>query len=228
MPAAASASGRCHQLTALTGVASYKGTASTAYASGSHTGPPGESEFQETTSLSRSASNLQIANVKRKGVGFIGTSTPTGGTVQVDDTYSDNFGGVSTQTASGPTEHSANGVQILIDSAKCTYQVLISFEIKTNTVQNHVDAPPEDPGVGDSVVTPAARIPSSLDLHGSASVLASGSGGDIASAGFFDLSGDPAWSTVLEGAVGFGQPLGNASVSWSLKPVMAKKHKHHG
>ncbi len=232
LPAApATAAGRCHQLSALTGVASYGGTASMSYSSGTVTGPPGAVEFVETASVSHSASNLQIAKVKPEtneiGQSFSAHGQPTGGTVQIDSTYSDNLGGESHQTYEGPAAPPSNGVEIEIDSSKCTYQLLVSFYVQTNTTHSALGAPPDDPGVEDDATTPVTPIPANLALKGSAALPPSGSGGNAGSAGLYDISGDPGWSTVVETALGTGGTPGTASVSWNLKPVMAKKPKHH-
>jgi hypothetical protein len=227
-PDPASAAAGCHQLTALSGVASYGGTASASYVSGALTSAAAGSDFQETTSLSHTATGLKISGVKRSGPDFSAEGQPTGGNVQINDNYSDTLGGLSHQSASGPTGRPANGVEIVINSSKCTYQLLFSFEIATTTVVNQPGIP-DDPGVEDDVTTPALPIPASLDLHGSATIPASGGGTSNGGGGLYDLSANPTWPLDLEAADGGISPV-PASTSWSLKPVKAKKHghgKHH-
>ncbi len=222
------AAAKCHQVTALAGVSSYSGTASASYVSGAQTSPPSPSGFQETTSLSHTATGLKLSNLKRKASDFSAEGQPTGGNVGIDDSYSDTLGGMSHQSASGPTARPANGAQILIDVPKCTYQLLFSFKIATATVANEPGVP-DDPGVEDDVTTPTLPIPASLDLHGSASIPASGGGADGGDHGLYDLSANPTWPLDLEIADGGNSPV-QATTSWSLKPAKAKKHghgKHH-
>jgi hypothetical protein len=220
----ASAAAKCHQVTALAGVASYSGTASASYVSGALTSPPDDSGFQETTSLSHTASGLKIAGLKRSGPDFSAQGQPTGGSVEINDNYSDTLGGLSHQSANGPTSRPANGVTIEINSSKCTYQLLFSFDIKTTTVVNQPGIP-DDPGVEDDVTTPTLPIPASLDLQGSASIPASGGGADGGDHGLYDLSANPTWPLDLEFADGGISPV-PATTRWSLKPVKAKKQGH--
>jgi hypothetical protein len=212
----ATASAACSRLSNAQKVKSYSGTASTSYVSGSVTGPPtGMAANSATTSIDHSASNLQVADLKPgaiEGADFASLSAPTGGSVSVNDTYHDSTGS-SHQTGSGPTNAggNGNGVQIAFDQTNCTYQVLVTFEISTQTT-----ADPAEPAT-----SPAMPIPSNLVLKGSATIPASAGGATSGSQGLYDLSGDPSWSEVLNYVAPTTPEPGTATVTWDLNPAGA-------
>ena len=220
--APAGANAACSQLSSIAKVTSYSGTASTSYVSGSVTGPPtGLAANSATTSIDHNASNLQIAGLKPgavQGADFGSRSAPTGGSVSVNDAYHDNSGS-SRQAGSGPTRPggNGNGVQITLDQTNCTYQVLVTFQISTQTAANPGE--PDDPGVGDGATSPAMPIPSSLILKGSATIPASAGGGTSGSRGLYDLSGDPSWSFAIEFVAPTTPEPGTATISWDLNPA---------
>jgi hypothetical protein len=221
-PAAAAAS--CNQLTGLNAVKSYSGTAGTSYVSGTLVGPPPPAlgADEATISVDRRATNLQISDLRPgavQGADFGSSTQPTGGSVTVNDSYVDPTTQDDTQqTASGPTKAGGdgNGVQILTDATKCTYQVLVSFGIDTTTTGT-----PGDPGVADNATSPSEPIPANLELKGSATIPASGDGAAAGAAGLFDMSGDPVYGFWID-YVTVGTPAGTATVSWDLNPAGAK------
>lgn len=221
-PAAAAAS--CHQLAGLNAVKSYSGTASTSYVSGTLVGPPPPALGADgaTLSVDRSATNLQISDLRHgavQGADFGSSTQPTGGSVTVNDSYADPTTEDNTQqTASGPTKSGGdgNGIQILTNGAKCTYQVLVSFAIGTTTTGTAGDS-----GVADNATSPSEPIPANLVLKGSAAIPASGGGGTSGTTGLFDMSGDPQYGFWLD-YVTTGAPTGGAKVSWDLTPAVAK------
>ncbi len=110
-------------------------------------------------------------------------------------------------------------MQIFFDQNNCTYQVLVTFEISTQTVAD--PAEPNDPGAGDGAMSPAMPIPSNLVLRGSAAIPASAGGATGGSKGIYDLSGDPSWSTALEYVAPTTPEPGTATVTWDLNPAGA-------
>jgi PASTA domain len=214
-PAAAS----CSHLANLDGITSYGGTASMSYVTGPVVYGAG-TPAQFTISLDRRATNLQIAGLKG-GVdngGWQSMSQPTGGTISINDTYNAVDGGMSHQTANGPTVAggNGNGVQLQIDSQTCTYQVLVTFGITTSTDTNNVDAPPDDTGAHDGAMSPALPIPSTPVFQGSAKVPAP-SGTSNPNDGGWDMSSDPTWGVDMDIAANQNAPE-TASFSWDLKP----------
>jgi PASTA domain-containing protein len=220
----ATASAACSQLRSIAKVKSYGGAASTSYVSGTATGPPaGNAPNSATASIDHSASNLQIAGLKPgevQGADFASLSTPTGGSVSVNDTFHDNSGS-SHQSGSGPTKSGGdgNGVQITFDANNCAYQVMVSFGITTQTTAN--PAEPNDPGVGDNATSPAMPIPSNLVLKGRATIPASAGGATSGPHGLYDLSGDPSWSFAIEFVAPTTPEPGTANITWDLNPAGA-------
>ncbi len=202
-------------------VKSYGGTASTSYVTGTLVGPPppGLGADSATLSIDRSASNLKIADLRSRaieGATFGSSSQPTGGSISINDSYHDPSTDDNThQTASGPTRAGGdgNGVQILANGSKCTYQLLISYGI--NTVTTGTSA---DPGVADNATSPIKPIPSNLVLKGSATIVASGGGASPGTSGLYDMSGDPVYGLWIDYVTG-GKPKGTAKISWDLNPA---------
>jgi hypothetical protein len=211
----ATASATCSNLNRLNKVKSYSGTVSTSYVSGALTGPPaGNMPDTASISIDRSASNLQISDLK--GPSFSSSSQPTGGSVTVNDHYADNTGSVQ-MTGSGPTVAGGDGTSADISpNQNCTYQVDVGFDIKTTSVITGVEE--TDPGVADDATSAEVPIPSNLVLKGSTTIPASGGGGVAASQGLFDMSGDPVWGEDIEFVTG-GKPEGTAKISWNLNPT---------
>ena len=219
-----SAGAACSNFNRLNAVKSYSGTMSTSYVSGTLTGPPaGTRPDTDTVSIDRSASNLKIVDLK--GPTFDSLSQPTGGSVTVNDNYTDSGGNgippsTVQMTGSGPTKAGGdgNGASITSDPANCTYQVLVSFEINTTSV---ITGPAQtDTGVADNATSAAVQIPSNLVLKGSTTIPASGGGASSGSDGLFDMSGDPVWGEELDFVTG-GKPEGTAKISWDLTPAGA-------
>jgi hypothetical protein len=192
--------------------------------SGAATGlPAGVAPNSATTSIDHSASNVRISGLKPGGVqgaDFGSLSAPTGGSVSVNDTFHDKTGS-SHQTGSGPTKPGGdgNGVQITLDQTNCTYQVMVSFGITTQTTANPGE--PNDPGVGDNATSPAMPIPSNLVLKGHATIPASAGGGTGGGHGLYDLSGDPSWSFAIEFVAPTTPEPGTANITWDLNPAGA-------
>jgi hypothetical protein len=214
----ATASATCSNLNRLNKVKSYSGTVSTSYVSGTLTGPPPPASMPDTATISidRSASNLQISDLK--GPSFSSSSQPTGGSVTVNDHYADQTGSVQ-MTGSGPTKAGGDGTAADISpNQNCTYQVDVGFDIQTTSVITGFEE--TDPGVADNVTSAEVPIPSNLVLKGSTTIPASGGGGVSASQGLFDMSGDPVWGALIE-YVTTGKPEGTAKISWDLNPAGA-------
>jgi PASTA domain len=226
VPAAARAA--CAADRQMLKVSSYSGTASVSWVSGQMTGQVNGASF--TLSIDRSAQRLQISGLRQgaiAGATFGNLLAPTGGTVTVDDSFLTGASS-STATASGATVAGGDGdgVQVLTNPAACTYQLLISFAIATQTdaVDHNPNAPipPDVPGVEDGVTSPSEPIPSNLALDGSAGIPAplatAGAGGG------WEVGTDPAWPATDQtwaryiGVISGGQPYGTATISWSLTP----------
>jgi hypothetical protein len=209
----ATASATCSNLNRLNKVKSYSGTVSTSYVSGALTGPPPPANSPDTASISidRSASNLQISDLK--GPSFGSATQPTGGSVSVNDNYTDQTGSVH-MTGSGPTKAGGDGTGADINANRnCTYQVHVGFQIGTTSVITGTEE--TDSGVADNATSAEVPIPSNLVLKGSTTIPASGGGGVSASQGLFDMSGDPVWGFSIE-YVTSGKPEGTAKISWDL------------
>jgi hypothetical protein len=214
----ATASATCSNFNRLNNVKSYSGTVSTSYVSGDLTGPPPPATQPDTATISidRSASNLQISDLK--GPSFSSLSQPTGGSVSVNDHYADQTGSVH-MTGFGPTKAGGDGTGAVIDiNQNCTYQVHVGFQIETTSVITGTEE--TDPGVADNATSADVPIPSNLVLKGSTTIPASGGGGVSASRGLFDMSGDPVWGFSIEYVTG-GKPEGTATISWDLNPAGA-------
>ncbi len=214
----ATASATCSNLSRLNKVKSYSGTVSMSYVSGALTGPPPPANPPDTASISidRTASNLQISDLK--GPSFSSLSQPTGGAVSVDDHYSDQTGSVH-MTGSAPTKAGGDGNGATIDiNQNCTYQVSAGFQIATTSVITGSEE--TDTGVADNATSAEVPIPSNLVLKGSTTIPASGGGGVSASQGLFDMSGDPVWGFSIEYVTG-GKSAGTAKISWDLSPAGA-------
>jgi hypothetical protein len=222
----ASAAAFCGNWNNYVKVKSYSGTASTSYVSGMLTGPPaGTNPNSARVSIDRSATDLQLKDLKPPSyqADFENLGAPTGGSVSVNDSYSDETGSVH-MTGSGPTKPGGdgNGAQIITDAAKCTYQVSIGFLIKTTSAITGVEE--TDTGVADGAESPMLPIPSNLVLKGSATIPASASGATSGNSGLFDMSGDPVWGSDLEYVTG-GKPEGTAKITWDLTPTGALASK---
>jgi PASTA domain len=214
----ATASATCSNLNRLNKVKSYSGTVSTSYVTGTLTGPPPPATMPNTATISidRSASNLQISDLK--GPSFSSSSQPTGGSVSVNDNYTDQTGSVH-MTGSGPTVAGGDGTSADISpNPNCTYQVDVGFDIPTTSVITGVEE--TDTGVADDATSAEVPIPSNLVLKGSTTIPASAGGGVSASQGLFDMSGDPVWGASIE-YVTTGKPEGTAKISWDLNPAGA-------
>jgi hypothetical protein len=213
----ATAGATCSNFNRLNKVKSYSGTVSTSYVTGTLAGPPaGSMPDTATISIDRIASNLQISELK--GPSFSSVSQPTGGSVTVNDNYTDDTGSVH-MTGSGPTKAGGDGTGADISpNRNCTYQVHVGFDINTTSVITGVEE--TDPGVADNATSAEVPIPSNLVLKGSTTIPGSGGGGVSASQGLFDMSGDPVWGASIEYVTG-GNAEGTAKISWDLNPAGA-------
>jgi hypothetical protein len=211
----ATASATCSNFNRVNKVKSYSGTVSTSYVTGTLTGPPPPATMPDTATISidRSASNLQISDLK--GPSFSSVSQPTGGSVTVSDNYTDQTGSVH-MTGSGATKAGGDGTGADITTNRnCTYQVHVGFQIPTTSVITGFEE--TDTGVADNATSAVVPIPSNLVLKGSTTIPASGGGAVSASQGLFDMSGDPVWGESID-YVTTGKPEGTAKISWDLNP----------
>jgi hypothetical protein len=225
----------------LNGVQSFSGTASVGYDSGTVAWTPpvlaGGTQVTYTESMDRQASNMQLTDLTQtdqSGGTFSNSKMPSGGTVTINDTYSDTLGGIATQIASGPTiagGGGGGGAQILFNTAACNYSLIIPYAIAAPTQANQPGIP-ADSGVYDAATTATMPIPSNLVLKGTATIPASGGGTSGSTGAIYDMSGDPTWPIVLDSFAAqnnlSGDP-GTASVTWNLTPKLApakKSHKH--
>ena len=234
----------------LNGVQSFSGTASVGYDSGTVAWTPpvlaGGTQVTYTESMDRQASNMQLTDLTQtdqSGGTFSNSKMPSGGTVTINDTYSDTLGGMATQVGSGPTiaGGGGEGAQILFNTAACKYSILIPYAIAAPTQANQPGIP-ADSGVFDAATTATMPIPSNLVLKGTETIPASGGGTSGSTGAIYDMSADPTWPIVLDSFAAqnnlTGDP-GTASVTWDLTPKLAttkqshkhkhkhRKHKHH-
>lgn len=231
----------------LNGVKSFSGTASEGYDSGTvvWTPPvlPGGTSVTYTESIDRQASKMQLTDLTQADPSsgtFANAKMPSGGSVTIDDTYSDTLGGVATQTASGSTIAGGGGdegAQIYFDTNACDYYILIPYAIAAPTQANMAGIP-ADTGVYDQAQTQTMPIPSNLELKGTATIPASGGGTSGSTSAIYDMSADPTWPIVPDSFAAekhlSGDP-GTATITWDLTPQLAavkakakpKPHKKH-
>jgi hypothetical protein len=229
----------------LNGVKSFSGTASEGYSSGTVVWTPptqgGGTVVTYTESVDRQASNMHLTDLTQADQSgtFANAKMPSGGSVTINDTYSDTLGGIATQTASGPTVagggNGGEGAQIFFNTSACNYYILIPYAIAAPT-QANMPGVPADTGVYDQAQTPLLPIPSKLALKGTATIPASGGGTSGSTGAVYDMSANPTWPIVLDSFAAqsnlSGDP-GTATVTWNLTPQLAKakhkkpkKHKH--
>jgi len=228
----------------LNGVKSFSGTASEGYDSGTVVWTPpvlsGGTPVTYTESMDRQAKDMQLTDLTQADPSsgtFANTAMPSGGTVTINDSYSDTLGGVATQMASGSTiagGGNGEGVQLSFDTVACTYSILIPYAIAAPTQANMAGIP-ADTGVYDAAQTQTLPIPSNLVLTGTETIPASGGGTSGSTGAIYDMSSDPTWPIVLDSDAAqnnlSGDP-GTATVTWSLTPQLSssqpkhKKHKH--
>jgi hypothetical protein len=233
--AACSISGRT-----LNGVKSFSGTASAGYVSGTVVWTPpvfaGGTPVIYTESVDRQASNMHLTDLTQADQSgtFSNAKMPSGGTVTINDTYSDTLGGKATQTASGPTiaggGNGGEGAQILFNTSACDYYILVPYAIAAPT-QANMSGIPADTGVYDQAQTPTLPIPSTLTLKGTATIPASGGGTSGSTGAIYDMSANPTWPIVLDSFAAqsnLSADPGTATVTWDLTPQLTKKkHKKH-
>jgi hypothetical protein len=226
----------------LNGVQSFSGTATEGYNSGTVVWTPpvlsGGTQVSYTESMDRQARNMRLTaltQTDRSSGTFSNSKMPSGGTVTINDTYSDTLGGMATQVGNGPTiaggGSGGEGAQISFNTAACKYSIVIPYAIAAPTQANQPGIP-ADSGVYDTATTATMPIPSDLVLKGTETIPASGGGTSGSTGAIYDMSGDPTWPIVLDSLAAqnnlSGDP-GTASVTWDLTPKLAaakKSHKH--
>jgi hypothetical protein len=230
----------------LNGVQSFNGTASVGYDSGTVVWTPpvfgGGTPVTYTESVDRQASNMKLTALtqpEKSGGDFTNSKMPSGGTVTINDTYSDTLGGIATQVGSGPTiaggGNGGEGAEISFNTHACTYSIFVPYAIAAPTQANQPGIP-ADTGVFDQATTAKMPIPSDLVLKGTATIPASGGGTSGSTSAIYDMSADPTWPDILDSFAAqnnLSSDPGTASVTWSLTPKLAakksRKHKrkHH-
>lgn len=181
-------------------------------------------------SLAHSASSLNMAGLTpdHAGQDFSASGQPTGGTVTVNDSYTDVNGSQTTtsaQTASGPNYAANSQASVMFTPSNCTYQVDIEYSIITN----HTGSPsPNDPGITDTGLTAHIPVPAGLDLSGSVTIDAYVSGPITLpqiEAGFYSLGAMSTWGSAMGQLTGAGgqQPIGTATLTWDLRPTLRKQ-----
>jgi hypothetical protein len=226
----------------LNSVKSFSGTASEGYNSGTVVWTPpvlsGGTPVTYTESMDRQASHMQLSELTQADQSsgtFSNRKAPSGGTVTINDTYSDTLGGMATQTGSGPTitggGSGSAGAQIFFNTRACKYDITIPYAIAATTQANQPGIP-DDSAVYDDAQTATMPIPSNLILKGTATIPASGGGTSGSTGAIYDMSADPTWPIVLDSFAAqnnlSGDP-GRATVTWNLTPKLAlakKSHKH--
>jgi hypothetical protein len=212
----------------------FNGTASASYVSGTLVDSTTDPGTTVTMSIDHSASNLTLPDLTANGSLYPGVAGPTdafdneggptGGSVTVHDTYSDNFGDTSSQTGSGPTLPSdttefssgwAPGANdLVINPSNCTYQFELSYGVATTT---QAGGGPSDPFVEDLVTSPAEPIPANLVLEGSAQV-PEGGNTPVSAGGYGPFAAyHTDWGQTF--AESFPNSNGNGSFTWKLTPT---------
>ncbi|MFZ2052150.1 MAG: hypothetical protein WAU69_14615 [Solirubrobacteraceae bacterium] len=218
----------------LNGVKSFSGTASEGYDSGTVVWTPpvlsGGTQVTYTESMDRQASDMKLTDLTQADPGsgtFANAAMPSGGTITINDTYSDTLGGMATQSTSGPTiaggGNGGEGAQIYLNTLACNYYLLIPYAISAPT-QANMPGIPADTGVYDAAQTPTMPIPSNLTLKGTATIPASGGGTSASTGAIYDMSADPTWPIVPDSFAAqndlSGDP-GTATVTWDLTPQLS-------
>ncbi len=234
VPAAASAD--CtSQITSLeNNVLAFNGTASASYVSGtlqSEVDPP----LVVTMSVDHSASSLTLPDLTPTDTlepgasgpedAFANEQGPTGGSVSVNDTFSETEGGSSSQTGSGPTQPSnsdefssawAPGADdLVINPSNCTYQFDLSYGVATTT---QAGGSPDDPFVEDFVDSPSEPIPANLVFEGSSTTLPVSDETPSTAGGYVPYAAyQTEWGQTFD--QNFPTTTTTASFTWKLTPT---------
>jgi len=155
---------------------------------------------------------------KKVLIGFRGRKAK--GVMTVDDSYSDSTSGASgTQTADG---HPRSRITLALTSFGCVYDVVMSFEIATQTSGSF----PSSPERGSLILaaSPVRSIPANLTLKGSATVPLVN--GETPTSGYFDTWAPDgswgAWENAFENTLqSTGQPTPTAQIQWGFAPNKA-------
>ena len=133
----------------------------------------------------------------------------------------------------------------MLNPAGCTYQLEVSFAVRTTSTGSWPTPP--DAGAGGIVYSPKKHIPASLKLSGNVTVPAyyDGCAGEPPAGGCYEFAGIPgggsSWVQEFDTlkSCGSSQPSpsgcpdgeqeGTAQFSWRLTPTLRKpaKKKHH-
>jgi len=186
-------------------------------------------EHSISLTLSRQASDVSVhlKKLRTKSGYYVFVGGSSGGSLDVNDTYSSDGGQSGKLTADGPVKGLTAGLGGHPNT--CLYQLSVGFWIRA-AFHGNFDGSPYTTGISDSLLTRTRKVPASGKLAGSALVPvdADGCGIDYGSAGCVGYSGG--WSndfTMFKrcGTTSAGTcpsdedtDFGDATISWSLSP----------
>jgi len=209
----------------VSNVASYSGTVSLSY-TGSVSDVSDGNGGTASESMKHSGDDLTTGPMTPDKADQDFTSTSLGGTVTIDDNYSDtNDGQTTTASLTGNNAPDpGSDASISFVPSSCVYS--ISASVGASGTHSGVFA---DPGISDAASSPNMPIPSDLDLSGSITIKAYGTGPLTLAgveAGFYEFGPFSTWAQEMAQLLGVDPgsgDLGPAQLSWDFTPTFKTK-----
>ena len=209
----------------VSNVASYSGTVSLSYANSVSNVSDGNGGTA-SESMNHSGDDLTTGPMTPDKADQDFTSTSLSGTVHIDDHYSDtNNGHTTTASLTGDNApDSGSDASISFVSSSCVYS--ISTSVGAAGTHSGVFT---DPGISDAASSPNMPIPSDLDLSGSITIQAYGTGPLTLpgiEAGFYEFGPFSSWASEMAQLLGVDSgsgDLGPAQLSWNFTPTFKTK-----
>ena len=209
----------------VSNVASYSGTVALSF-SGSVGDVSVGNGGTASESMKHSGDDLSTGTMSPDKADQDFTSTSLGGTVSIDDHYSDtNDGHTTTASLTGDNApEPGSDASISFVPSSCVYSV--SASVGASGTHSGVFG---DPGISDAAASPNMPIPSDLTLSGSITIDAFGTGPATRSgieAGFYDFGPFSTWAHEMATLLGVDPStgdLGSARLSWNFTPTFKTK-----
>jgi beta-lactam-binding protein with PASTA domain len=209
----------------VSNVQSYSGTVSLSYSRSVNDAPDGNGGTA-SESMNHSVDDLTTGPMTPDKADQDFTSTSLSGTVSIDDHYSDtNDGQTTTASLTGDNAPvSGSDASISFVPSSCVYS--ISASVEAPGTHSGVFG---DPGISDAASSPNMPIPSDLDLSGSITIQAYGTGPSTLAgveAGFYEFGPFSSWAQEMGHLLGVDSAsgdLGPAQLSWDFTPVLKTK-----
>ncbi len=209
----------------VSNVASYSGTVSLSYSRSVNNVSDGNGGTA-SESMNHSGEDLTTGPMTPDKADQDFTSTSLSGTVNIDDHYSDtNDGQTTTASLSGNNAPDpGSDASISFVPSSCVYS--ISASVGASGTPSGAFS---DPGISDAASSPNMPIPSDLDLSGSITIQAYGTGPLTLAgveAGFYEFGPFSSWAQEMAHLLGVDSAsgdLGPAQFSWDFTPTLKTK-----